>query len=34
MISTNSLIKLGGIFPTGENNDHVEIYNITNNLWI
>jgi hypothetical protein len=32
-LGSDNLLKLGGIFDSGENNDHIEIYNITSNQW-
>ena len=34
VIGNDNLLKLGGIFANGENNDHIEIYNITSNQWM
>jgi hypothetical protein len=32
-IGDNQLLKLGGVFANGENNDTIEIYNIMANVW-
>lgn len=32
-IGENQLVKLGGVFANGENNDTIEIYNIKANMW-
>lgn len=33
-IGKDTLLKLGGIFANGENNDHIEVYNINTSQWI
>jgi hypothetical protein len=32
-IAKDNLLKIGGIFSDGQNNDRIEIYNVTANLW-
>lgn len=32
-LGPDSLLKLGGIFENGENNDHIELYNIKLGQW-
>ena len=32
-IGDDQLVKLGGVFPNGENNDTIEIYIAKANMW-
>lgn len=33
-IGGDKLLKLGGIFANGENNDHIEVYGIVTGQWV